>query len=271
MYNFLRYSLLALILLTVALISALTAMRMAIHGREVQVPRLIGLSPEEAEQQALDNGLLVQVENRFYSASIPEGRILSQSPEAGTKVRRGWRVRLAESLGPQQVVIPNVVGQSLRSAELSLRRRGLEPGEVALLALPGLPPDQVISQTPAANAVGIANPKVGLLVTPPAEPPEYVMPSLVGSRISEAVRLLQKAGIKVRQAQPAPAPSQLTPASSKSSLQPEAAPLATLTAPDTAPSSPAPPNTATQGIVVSQTPPPGTKITPGTTVELQVR
>ena len=227
MYNFLRYSLLALILLTVALISALTAMRMAIHGREVQVPKLIGLPPEEAERQALDNGLLVQVENRFYSASIPEGRILSQSPEAGTKVRRGWRVRLAESLGPQQVVIPNVVGQSLRSAELSLRRRGLEPGEVALLALPGLPPDQVISQTPAANAVGIANPKVGLLVTPPPEPPEYVMPSLVGSRISEAVRLLQKAGIKVRQAQPAPAPSpapsQLTPASSKSSLQPAAA------------------------------------------------
>ncbi len=79
MYNVLRYSLLALILLTVALISALTAMRMAIHGREVKVPALVGLTPEHAERQALDNGLLVQVENRFYSASIPQGRILSQS------------------------------------------------------------------------------------------------------------------------------------------------------------------------------------------------
>jgi beta-lactam-binding protein with PASTA domain len=175
-------------------------------------------------------------------------------------------------------VIPNVVGQSLRSAELSLRRRGLVLGEVALLSLPGLAPDQVIAQTPAASAIGIANPKVGLLATPPPAPAEYVMPSLVGSPIAEAVRLLQKAGIKVRQAQQTPPPSQLTPASDKSGQQSATPSPATLrqTQPDTAPATPSPVSTpgtssTTQGTVVSQTPPAGTKITSGTTVELQVR
>ena len=33
--------LLALVLLTVALISALTAMQLAIHGREVAIPKLV--------------------------------------------------------------------------------------------------------------------------------------------------------------------------------------------------------------------------------------
>jgi beta-lactam-binding protein with PASTA domain len=276
MYNFLRYSLLALILLTAALISGLTAMRIAIHGREVEVPKLVGLPPDEAEQQGLESGLLVQVVNRYYSASIPEGRILSQSPEAGVKVRRGWRVRLAASLGPQRVVIPNVVGQSLRSAELSLRRHGLEPGEIALLTLPGLPPDQVIAQSPAASAVGIANPKIGLLVTPPPAPPEHLMPSVVGSPIAEAVRLLEKAGIRVPQT-PQAAPPQLMPASSKSEQPTTALPAILRTAePNAAPNSPAtgapgPVATAAPRIVVSQTPPPGTKITSGIAVELQVR
>src|SRR5512138_2859011 len=127
-----RYALLALIMLSVMLLSALTAMRLAIHGREVAVPRLVDLNPADAEELALRNGLLLQVESQFFSADVPEGRIISQAPAAGARVRRGWRVRVAESLGPQRAVIPNVVGQSPRAAELNLQRRGLELGTVAV-------------------------------------------------------------------------------------------------------------------------------------------
>src|SRR5512146_703260 len=98
MRQFLRYLALALVLIMVALVSALTAMRMAIHGREVAVPKLVGLTPAEAERQAVSNGLLFAVESRFYSTEVPAGRISSQVPQAGAKVRRGSRVRVAESL-----------------------------------------------------------------------------------------------------------------------------------------------------------------------------
>ena len=167
MRSFFRLALLALILLAVAMVSALTAMRVAIHGREVAVPRLVGLAPEQAERTALENGLLIEIEQRFYSADVPVGRILTQWPQAGTKVRRGGRVRLTQSLGPQRMVIPNVVGQSLRAAELNLRRRGLEVGTVARMRVPGQAADQVIAQAPEANAASIAGPKVNLLVSAP--------------------------------------------------------------------------------------------------------
>ena len=98
--------LLALVLMTVALISALTAMRLAIHGREVTIPKLVGMSPLEAERAGAASGLLVVVERQFYSADIPEGRIMTQMPPPGTKVRRGWSIRVAQSLGPQRVTIP---------------------------------------------------------------------------------------------------------------------------------------------------------------------
>ena len=110
--------LLALVLLTVALISALTAMQLAIHGREVAIPKLVGMSPFEAERTGAAAGLQVVVERRFYSADIPEGKIMTQMPPPGTKVRRGWSVRVAESLGPQRVAIPGVTGGSERIAAI---------------------------------------------------------------------------------------------------------------------------------------------------------
>ena len=125
MKSFFRVALLALLLVIVALVSALTAMRFAIHGQEVAVPALVGLTPADAERAAAALGLQVQIERQYYSPQIPEGRITSQLPTPGTKVRRGWDLRVAQSLGPQRVAIPDVGGESERAAEstsLQLRR-----------------------------------------------------------------------------------------------------------------------------------------------------
>src|SRR6202158_6617667 len=130
MRQFFRMLLLALVLMTVALISALTAMQLAIHGREVTSPNVVGMSPREAERAGAASGLLVVVERQFYSPDIPEGKIMTQMPPPGTKVRRGWSIRVAQSLGPQRVAIPNVTGGSERVGELNIRRRGLGLGSV---------------------------------------------------------------------------------------------------------------------------------------------
>ena len=146
--------LLAIVLVTVALVSALTAMRFAIHGREVTIPKLVGMSPSEAERAGAASGLLVVVERQFYSTEIPEGKVMTQVPPPGTKVRRGWSIRVAQSLGPQRIAIPDVTGGSERVAELNIRRRGLSLGSVAHVNLPDAPLDQVISQNPPAKASG---------------------------------------------------------------------------------------------------------------------
>jgi beta-lactam-binding protein with PASTA domain len=239
MRGFFRFVLLALVLVMVALMSGLTAMRVAIHGREVVVPKLVGLTPAQAERFALDNGLLVEVENRFYSLDIAEGRVMSQIPLPGEKVRRGWRVRLAESLGPQHVSIPDVVGQSSRAAEINLRRRGLEPGTIAYARLPNQPQDQVIAQSPPPAAVGVASPKVNLLLAAPPEAPALVMPNFVGRPLSDAARAILGAGLKLGNVRTTAAESSTASASSPS-------------------------------IVSKQSPTAGQKVTPGMTVELEV-
>ena len=152
MKSFLRFAILALTLVLVALGSALTAMRFAIHGQEVEVPALVGLSPVDAGRLVSGLGLQLEVERQYYSPQIAEGRIMSQLPLPGAKVRRGWQVRVAQSLGPQRVAIPDVTKQSERAAEWNIRRRGLDLASAAEMQLPGIPADQVLAQSPPPNA-----------------------------------------------------------------------------------------------------------------------
>jgi beta-lactam-binding protein with PASTA domain len=254
MRQFFRMLLLALVLMTVALISALTAMRLAIHGREVAIPKLVGMSPFEAERAGAASGLQVVVERQFYSPDIPEGKIMTQMPPPGTKVRRGWSIRVAQSLGPQRVPIPDVTGGSERVAELNIQRRGLSLGSIAHVSLPDAPLDQVISQSPPANASGVSAPKLSLLVSDGPVPATYVMPNLTGQPLGSATLALQDVGMKIGKVSVLP-PGAPLPG------QPQTAPVA--------PSAVSEPSAAS--MIVTQTPAPGQKIEAGSAVNLEVR
>ena len=250
MRQFFRMLLLALVLLMVALVSALTAMHFAIHGHEVTIPKLVGMTPSEAERVLNAAGLQIVIESQFYSPDIQEGRVMTQMPPAGTKVRRGWVVRVAQSLGSQRVAIPEVTGQSERVAEMSIRRRSLNLASVAEINLPDTAADQVVSQSPPANASGVAAPKISLLVSAGPEPDPFVMPDLTGQPLGSATLALEDAGIRVGRV-------------SVVSASPESQ------ASTAAPSSSAQPNPAS--MIVRQSPAPGQKIEAGSTVDFEVR
>jgi eukaryotic-like serine/threonine-protein kinase len=270
MRRFFSIALLTLVLMTVALISALTAMRLAIHGREVMVPKVVGMSPLEAERAGSASGLQLIVEREFYSADVPEGKIITQMPPTGTKVRRGWSIRVARSLGPQRVAIPDVTGESERAAELNIRRRGLALGSVAQLSFPvdssnpapSSSADQVVSQSPPANASGVSVPKINLLVSIASEPPIFVMPNLTGQPLGSATLALQDAGMrvgKVSMISPTP-PATGAP---ESALLPQSSPPA--------PSQPVSSQPNSASMIVTQSPAPGQKVTAGSVVNFEVR
>jgi beta-lactam-binding protein with PASTA domain len=192
--NVIKYFFLGLVLLLVFLSSALLAMRFAIQGREVHVPRLTGITPAEAERIANSDGLVLYVENRFYSPSVPAGRIISQSPTPYATVRRGWKIRVAASLGTQHAAVPNLIGQSQHAAGINVSRRGLEIGTVATIHLPGATPDTVVAQSPPPDATDATSPKVGLIFAAADSGQRYVMPSFVGKPLAEANTALIKGG-----------------------------------------------------------------------------
>jgi beta-lactam-binding protein with PASTA domain len=257
---------LALVLVIVAMVSALTAMRFAIHGQEVAVPPLVGLAPAEAERAAAGFGLQISIERQYYSPQIPEGRIMSQLPLPGTKVRRGWQVRVAQSLGKMRVTIPDVTGQSEHAAELNIRRRGLDVASMAEVQEPGIPADQVLAQSPTAKETQVAAPKISFLVSAAPEPPAFVMPSFVGQPLGSASRSLQDAGFRLGNVNVVvPANPDAQDAASTAALTAASTPAA----PQAQPVAPAQPSPAS--IIVTQVPVAGQKVFAGAAVNFDVR
>jgi beta-lactam-binding protein with PASTA domain len=262
----------ALAMLVVALLSAFIAMRLAIHGREVKVPNLAGLTMAEASKQTRSLGLRLTLENRFYSPNTAPGRILAQSPAPGVTVRREWTVRVTESLGAQQVAIPHLLGQTERTASINIRRLGLEQGVVAHIASPD-DPGVVIAQTPPPNASGVDTPRVSLLLSEPEEaesPDAFVMPSLTGLTLAGAAARAAAAGLHIVSAEdlnlgtPNPTPSTQT------ATTPQATSPSSATAPQTAAvaTTPTAQPIPTVGTVVAQSPLSGHRVIKGEPVHI---
>jgi eukaryotic-like serine/threonine-protein kinase len=228
-----RMSVLLFILSSVAFLSALTAMRFAVEGREVVMPDIVGIKAGQAQQILAKRGIGIRVEDRLYN-SLPVDAVVRQSPQANMEVKVGQFAHVVLSLGPQKVTIPQLEDKSVRAAQIEMLRDGLQLGEVSSAYLPDYPEDVVIEQDPAPGTTDVTSPHVNLLVSLGPKPPAYVMPQLIGTPVAEAESKLNAAGLKV-------------------------AKLASATTPD-----------AVHGAVIDQTPQHGQRVDASTPIELQV-
>jgi len=227
-----RMGLLVFILAAAAFLSAVTAMRFAIQGREVSMPNLVGKSSADAQAILQGRGLQLKVVDRVYS-DLPANAVARQSPPEGERMKVAQNAHVVLSLGPQNVTTPSLLGESLRVARIQLPQVGLQLGEVTAFTAPTALSDTVLQQTPLPG-IKAASPRVDLLVAQAEPPAAYIMPWLVGMSQPDADRLLTSSGLKL--------------------------------AKTTYTSSPQWP----KGAVTEQTPEPGTKITNESAIELVV-
>jgi beta-lactam-binding protein with PASTA domain len=227
-----RMGLLVFILAATAFLSAVMAMRFAIQGREVSMPNLVGKSSTDAQAILQGRGLQLKVVDREYG-NLPANSVIRQSPPAGERMKISQNAHVVLSLGPQNVTVPMLVGESLRVARIQLLQAGMQLGEVTAYAAPTVESDLILQQTPA-QGTRATSPRVDLLVAQGAQPSAFVMPWIVGMAQAEAERLLSSGGFKT--------------------------PKTTLVSSSEWP----------KGSVVSQTPEPGSKITAETAIEMNV-
>jgi len=168
------------ILMLAGLVSALTAMRFAIRGHEVQVPKVTGKTKEEAEQILRAAGLKLKVSSSRFSSEFAEGKVLDQTPSSGTRLKAERTVRVLLSLGAQRFAVPNLMGGSLRAAQLTLAQRGFTLGNTLYTHTPQGDPSTVVYQSPNPGTQEGGDPSVSILISlgPPAQ--YFIMPDLIG-------------------------------------------------------------------------------------------
>ncbi len=142
-----------------------------------------------------DAGLTLKVDdNRPFSATVPAGRIASQDPAPGAVVRRGRSVRIWISAGSRSSMVPQLVGESERTAQARVSQDGLEISSVADIRSADLPPGAVVAQDPAP---GSRNTRVGILVNRGERSAGFVMPDLIGAAGDQALEVLRSHGLRV--------------------------------------------------------------------------
>lgn len=191
----LRISLLVFVLAAAGFLSAVTTIRIAIRGRIVTMPNLVGQSAPEAQRMLSARGLQLRVADRVYSP-LPVNAVVRQSPPPGEEMKISQDAHVVLSLGQQTVKIPALEGQSMRAARISLLQAGLQLGEVTTVFLPGTQPDVVLKQDPPEGTTA-SSPHVDLLVSSADRQLFYVMPNLVGLEQQDANKTLAAAGLKI--------------------------------------------------------------------------
>jgi beta-lactam-binding protein with PASTA domain len=119
----------------------------------VRVPRVVALAQTPALRRLNVLGLRPTVV--YVRSSQPANRVVSQSPAPGTTLRRGARVRVNVSTGPNpqpNASVPNVVGQDQATAAQTLRDAGFK---VAVLNRPATDQSKdglVVEEQPRAGS-----------------------------------------------------------------------------------------------------------------------
>jgi len=189
-----RMTLLVFILASAAFLSAITAMRIAIHGREVTMPNLVGKNVSEASKMLQSRGLVLRVADRIYSDQ-PINVVLRQTPTAGLLMKVSQQAHVVLSLGQRELQIPLLEGNSLRASRVELLRQGLQVGEVSAVSMPDISADAIVLQNPKPGS-GAATPRVDVLISQGPKETSYVMPHLVGLNEVEAQHRLDQAQMR---------------------------------------------------------------------------
>ena len=136
--------------------------------------------------------------DRFFSAEVPEGRVHVAGAGAGCEVRRGWRVRVAREHGSAARGDSRPRGrQRARRRDQHSPPRPRDGQHCDRCRFQAHLPDQIVAQSPPANATNVSAPKISVLLASPEERAAFVMPDLVGRSEDEAINAIVQAGFKV--------------------------------------------------------------------------
>jgi eukaryotic-like serine/threonine-protein kinase len=171
------------------------AMRLALKTRDVVVPALAGKTVNEASAALADTGLSLKVEEgRKVDSKVPAGQILSQEPAAGERTRKQRSVRVWISAGPRSTIVPSLVGESERTAELRVTQEGFTAGPTAEIRSADYSTGVIVAQNPPAKS---KSDSISLLVNRGERSATYVMPDLIGTNGARVADLLRTHGFRV--------------------------------------------------------------------------
>lgn len=199
-------------------------------GHQV-VPRVLGLSLTEAQEQVRKAQLEATDGGADPHATAPQGTVIWQDPPPGVIAPEGIKVTLVASAGPPKIAVPDVAGLDAGLAQRLVAAAGLTVSRVESVQAAAPQGLAMLTRPPSGTVLA---PGAGLTLVVSRGAPTISVPDVLGMAAADARTRLEMEGLQ----------------------------LGTMTRRRTA--------DATAGTVVAQRPAAGTLAAPGTVVDIVV-
>lgn len=132
---------------------------------DFEMIKVTGNPAATARDMLTARGLEVNPESKYEFNELPEGTVIRQSPEAGTKVKKGDIVTLTISKGIEQVQVPDIRKLTESEAMQRLLDNNLDKGSATTAYDDTIPEGSIISQSPQPGSSVNAHSKVDYVVS----------------------------------------------------------------------------------------------------------
>ncbi len=172
------------------------------HDEAIAVPDLKGQTLEKSKEFLETLSLQYKIYDSTYMPGLATSSVINQFPVAGEKVKSNRTIYLTIStVNPPEIKMPNLVGNSFKAAEMTLKSYGLILGEVKYKA--SASQGAVLAQYLDNNqniVVGTTLKKgtvIHILVSSGLGSEEIILPNITGYTLAEAKKMIQNLGLEV--------------------------------------------------------------------------
>ena len=165
--------------------------QLILRAELINVPDLSGRSLEEARALLASKKVIVSIQEFRFDSRMERGRIVSQDPAKGSRIKPRRTLRVVISRGNEQMNVPSVVGRSLEQAVPLLKTAGLRRGRISQIHTSRAAAGRILSQNPPAGAVADKTSTVDFLVSRGEAEERFIMPDLIAKNAAVVIRKLK--------------------------------------------------------------------------------
>ena len=186
----------------IAVLAIAAALAFVVLGRgcsvdtgNIEVPDVSNQTLEAARAAIEDAGLTVGAVDYVYSDKVEDGKVVSQTPKAGSKQAEGTKINLQVSQGTEQVTVPDLTDMTADEARQALSQVGLKYEAGAAEHSDKVKENHVVRQSPKAGEKVAKNSKVTYYLSAGEE--TVAVPNVVGQGEGAAQSALTNSGFTV--------------------------------------------------------------------------
>ncbi len=165
------------------------------HGQYQKVPSIIGKNVDAARKMLEDKGFEVEIQDSLYIDTVAKLAVIKQNPGADATVKVNRTIYLTINRAqPPLVEMPNLVGFSIRNAQMYLENIGLHLGDTSFR--PDIAKNAVLEQLynkqpiKSGTKIFMGSP-ISFVLGNGVGTLEMAVPDLIGKRYSQVKSLLR--------------------------------------------------------------------------------